>query len=305
LRARVIEEVETGASRREAAERYGISPSVVVIWVQRFEETGSVAAKPSGGSTSPLEQHAEFLLGLIANQPELTLDEIVAAMRKRRIAGSRSAVWRFFARRNISCKKKTLYAAEQKRADVAHARRRWMREQGMFDPARLVFIDETCTNTALVRLRGRAPRGERLVGYAPHGHWKTITFVGGLRQRGMTAPFVLEGAINGPMFLAYVKQCLVPTLKRGEIVLMDHLPAHKVAGIAEAIEAAGATLIYLPKYSPDLNPIELAFSKLKAHLRKAAEHTILRLLRRIGRVVSDFSPQECRNFFRHAGYART
>src|SRR5262245_3454573 len=105
-------------------------------------------------------------------------------MRKRRIAGSRSAVWRFFARRNISCKK-TLYAAEQKRADVARARRRWMREQGMFDPARLVFIDETCTNTALVRLRGRAPRGERLVGYAPHGHWKTITFVGGLRQRGM------------------------------------------------------------------------------------------------------------------------
>lgn len=100
----------------------------------------------------------------------------------------------------------------------------------MFDPARLVFIDETCSNTAMVRLRGRAPRGQRLVGYAPHGHWKTITFVGGLRQRGMTAPFVLEGAINGPMFLAYVKQCLVPTLKRGEIVLMDHLPAHKVAG---------------------------------------------------------------------------
>jgi transposase len=115
-----------------------------------------------------------------------------------------------------------------------------MREQGMFDPARLVFIDETCTNTALVRLRGRAPRGERLVGYAPHGHWKTITFVGGLRQRGMTAPFVLEGAMNGPMFLAYVKQCLVPTLKRGEIVLMDHLPVHKVAGIAEAIEAVAS-----------------------------------------------------------------
>ena len=175
----------------------------------------------------------------------------------------------------------------------------------MFDPARLVFIDETCTNTALVRLRGRAPRGERLVGYAPHGHWKTITFVGGLRQRGMTAPFVLEGAINGPMFLAYLKQCLVPTLKRGEIVLMDHLPAHKVAGVVEAIEAVGATLIYLPKYSPDLNPIELAFSKLKAHLRKAAERTILRLLRRIGRVVTDFSQQECRNFFRHAGYVQT
>ena len=107
--------------------------------------------------------------------------------------------------------------------------------------------------------------------------------------------------MNGPMFLAYVKQCLVPILKRGE----DHLPVHKVAGVAEAIEAAGATLIYLPKYSPDLNPIELAFSKLKAHLRKAAEHTILRLLCRIGRIVTDFSSQKCRNFFRHAGYART
>ena len=180
-----------------------------------------------------------------------------------------------------------------------------MREQGMFNPARLVFIDETCTNTSMVRLRGRAQRGERLFDYAPPGAWKTITFVGGLRQRGMTAPFVIEGAMNGRMFLAYVKQCLVPTLKRGDIVLMDNLPVHKVAGVAEAIEVAGATLIYLPKYSPDLNPIEMAFSKLKAHLRKAAEHTVPRLLRRIGRVVTDFSAQECKNFFRHAGYVRT
>jgi transposase len=180
-----------------------------------------------------------------------------------------------------------------------------MRKQGMFDPARLVFVDETSTNTAMVRLRGRARRGERLIDYAPHGAWKTITFVGGLRQRGMTAPFVIDGAMNGETFLAYVRQCLAPTLKCGEIVLMDHLPVHKVAGVAEAITAAGATLIYLPKYSPDLNPIELAFSKLKAHLRKAAEHTIPRLLRRIGRVVTAFTPRECRNFFRHAGYIRT
>ena len=194
---------------------------------------------------------------------------------------------------------------EQKRADVALARRRWMREQGLFDPARLVFIDETCTNTAMVRLYGRASRGERLVDYAPHGAWKMITFVGGLRQRAMTAPFVIEGAMNGPMFLAYIKQCLVPTLKRGDIVLMDNLPVHKVAGVAEAIEAVGATLIYLPKYSPDLNPIELAFSKLKAHLRKAAEHTVPRLFRQIGRVVNKFSSRECKNFFRHAGYVRT
>ena len=175
----------------------------------------------------------------------------------------------------------------------------------MFDPARLVFIDETWTNTGMVRLRGRCPRGERLIGYAPHGHWKTLTFVAGLRHRAMVAPFVLEGAMNGPMFLVYVKQGLVPTLKRGDVVIIDNLPAHKVAGVGETIEAAGAKLLYLPSYSPDLNPIEPAFSKIKAHLRKAAERTIPRLLRRIGRVVRSFSPQECRNFFRHAGYVRT
>jgi transposase len=122
---------------------------------------------------------------------------------------------------------------------------------------------------------------------------KHFIFVGGLRQRAMTAPFVLEGAMNGPLFLVYVKQCLIPTLKRGETALLDNLPLHKVAGVAEAIEGADAKLIYLPKYSPDLNLIELAFSKIKAHLRKATEHTIPRLWRRIGRVVTNFSAQEC------------
>ena len=164
---------------------------------------------------------------------------------------------------------------------------------------------KTSATTSMVRLRGRCLRGERLIGYARHGQWKTITFVAGLRYRAMVAPFVFEGAINGPMFLAYVKQCLVPTLKRSDIVIMDNLPVHKVAGVAEAIEAAGAMLLYLPPYSPDLNPIEPAFSKVKAHVRKAAEHTIPRLLRRIGRIVTGFSAQECRNFFRHAGYVRT
>jgi transposase len=175
----------------------------------------------------------------------------------------------------------------------------------MFDPARLVFIDETCTNTAMVRLRGRCPRAERLIGYAPHGHWKMITFVAGLRNRAMVAPFVLEGAMNATMFLAYLKQCLVPALKPGDIVVMDNLPVHKVAGVEKTIEAAGAMLLYLPPYSPDLNPIELAFSKLKAHLRKAAERTIPSLLRRIGHLVAGFGPQECSNLFRHVGYVRT
>ena len=206
----------------------------------------------------------------------------------------------FFA--TISASKKSLYAAEQHRADVARARRRWIREQGLLDPARLVFIDETATSTNMVRLRGRRARGMRLVGYAPHGHWKTITFVAGLRHDRMVAPFVLDGPMNGPTFVEYVKQCLVPTLRRRDIVIMDNLPSHKVPGVREAIESVGATLSYLPPYSPDFNPIEPSFSKVKAHLRKAAERTIDGLCHRIGEIACSFSPQECANFFAHAGY---
>jgi len=148
----------------------------------------------------------------------------------------------------------------------------------MLDPARLVFIDETAVSTNLVRLRGRAPRGVRLVGRVPLGQWKTITFVAALRHNKMTAPMVIEGALTGEMFLAYVEQCLVPTLRRDDIVVMDNCRIHLVAGVREAIEKARATVRYLPKYSPDLNPIELSYSKFKALLRKVAARTVPRLL---------------------------
>ena len=186
---------------------------------------------------------------------------------------------------------------------MAQARRRWKKEQGMFDPARLVFIDETSANTKMARLHGRCARGERLVGRVPHGHWKTITFVGALRRNGMTAPFVVDGAMTGETFLAYIEQCLAPTLRRKDLVIMDNLSAHKVPGVREAIEARGATLRYLPKYSPDLNPIEMAFSKLKAFLRKVAERTIRNLCRRIGSFAQSLSAREAANYLRHAGYA--
>ena len=190
------------------------------------------------------------------------------------IAGSRSAVWRFFDRHKISVKKKSMRAAEQERADVARARRRWMREQGLFDPARLVFVDETATSTNMARLRGRCARGLRLIGHVPQGHWQTITFVAGLRHDAMVAPLVINGPMTGASFLAYLEQCLVPTLKRDDIVIIDNLTAHRVAGVREVIEAAGATLRYLPQYSPDFDPIEMAFAKLKALLRKAAARSV-------------------------------
>jgi transposase len=165
-----------------------------------------------------------------------------------------------------------------------------------------VFIDETGLSTKMARLRGRAPRGERCRAGVPQGHWKTTTFTGALRLTGMTAPFVYDGAMNGTVFLAYVEQVLVPTLKPGDIVVMDNLPAHKAAGVRGAIEKAGATLRFLPPYSPDFNPIENAFSKLKALLRAKAERTIKALWYTVGSLVGLFSPTECANYFKAAGY---
>lgn len=149
---------------------------------------------------------------------------------------------------------------------------------------------------------GRAPRGERLVGSVPHGHWKTLTFVAALRIDGLTAPIVIDGAMDGPSFIAYVEQVLAPALRKGDIVFMDNLSTHKIDGVREAIEAAGAKLRYLPAYSPDLNPIEMAFSKLKTALRKGAARTVKALMKLIGRLIKTFAPDECANYFRHAGY---
>jgi transposase len=173
----------------------------------------------------------------------------------------------------------------------------------MLDPARLVFLDETAVSTNMVRLRGRAPRGIRLIGRVPLGEWKTITFVAALRHNKMVAPMVIAGAMSGEIFLAYVEQCLVPTLRRNDIVVMDNFRAHKVPGIREAIEKAHATVRYLPKYSPDLNPVELPYSKFKALLRKVAARTVRGLYRTIRSFVPQLGAQECANYFRHAGYA--
>jgi len=172
----------------------------------------------------------------------------------------------------------------------------------MLDPARLVFVDETAVSTNLVRLRGRAPCGVRLIGRVPLGEWKTITFVAALRHNKMVAPTVIEGAMTGEIFLAYVQQFLAPTLRRNDIVMMDNYAAHKVVGVREAIEKVGATVRYLPKYSPDLNPIELTYSKFKEFLRKVAARTVRGLYRAIRSFVPQLSPQECTNYFEHAGY---
>jgi len=181
----------------------------------------------------------------------------------------------------------------------------WLSAQADLEPERLVFIDETGASTKMARLYGRARRGERCRAAIPHGHWKTTTFTGGLRLSGMTAPMVLDGPMNSDAFHAYVEQVLAPTLLPGDIVVMDNLAPHKGRAVRDTIAAKGAELRYLPPYSPDFNPIENAFSKLKAALRKAAARTIPELETAIRQALPTFKPDECANYFAAAGYGTT
>lgn len=182
------------------------------------------------------------------------------------------------------------------------ARAEWKKNQLALDVTKLVFLDETGASTAMTRARGRAPKGERCIASVPGGHWKTTTFIAGLRVNEVTAPMVLDGAMDGQAFLVYIREFLGPTLQPGDIVIADNLGSHKVAGVKETIEAVGASLCYLPPYSPDLNPIEKLFSKLKALLKKAAHRTVDALWTEIGKLLDAFSPQECANYFTAAGY---
>jgi transposase len=198
--------------------------------------------------------------------------------------------------------KKVLRASEQDRGDVAQRRAEWRVQQAGLDPDRLVFLDETWAKTNMTRPRGRSRRGTRLIAAVPYGHWKTTTFVAALRTMGLTAPLVIDGPINGDLFLAYVQQQLAPTLSPGDIVVLDNLSSHKRAGVRETIEGVGATLLYLPPYSPDLNPIEQAFAKFKWLLKSAAERTVAALWNTCGQLLDEFTATECRNYIRHCGY---
>ena len=221
------------------------------------------------------------------------------------ITASLGLMHKTLARLGLTLEKKWGHAEDQDRPDVAEQRADWRAKQSGMSPARLVFVDETGAATNMARRYGRSPRGKRLDGPIPHGHWKSTTFVGGLTTRGFVAPYVLDGAMNGTIFLAWIEQMLAPALVPGDIIVMDNLPAHKVAGVRAAIQARAAELRYLPPYSPDLNPIEQAFAKLKALLRKAAERTVDGLWNAIGKLFDRFAPTECANYLVNAGYLRS
>jgi transposase len=302
LRDRVL--AAEGETVRQIAARLLVSPSYVVKVRARLRQTGEREARA---------QHNHLPLRLAPMLSALRTH----ARRTRRSANCGPGLLPSTACRSVTrhvegpcparadAQKKRLRAAEQDRPDVAQARRAWIQALPRLDPDRLVFLDETWATTNMTRPHGRAPRGARLVAAVPHGHWHTTTNVRGLRSTAPVAPLVLDGAINGGAFGADIEQMLAPTLAPGDIVIMDNLGSHKVGGVREAIEARGAELLYLPPYSPDLNPIELAFSKLKRALRSAAARTLDGLWNTIASLLDRFTPAECAAYFRHCGYAQS
>ena len=303
LRERVVAAVRSGLSRAAAAERFGVSHSSAICWTRREREIGSAAALPMGGKRPfTLADDLSWMQSRMAATPDISLRELLAELHARGVEVSYFGVWHIVRRSGLSFKK-SLHASEQDRADVARRRTLWRRYQGRVDARRLIFVDETWAKTNMTPIRGWFARGKRLVAKVPHGHWTTLTFIAGLRCDGLCAPFVLDGPINAASFLAWVEQCLVPTLRPGDVVVLDNLGSHKSAAVRRAIRAAGAVLIFLPPYSPDLNPIEQVFAKLKTLLRKANARTVDNTWKAIGRVLDEFSPTECVSYLRNSSYA--
>ncbi len=306
LRHRLVAAVDGGMSRRSAAKVFGVAASTAIKWVDQWRQRGDVRPRPQGGDrrSHRLEAYAEEVLALVTETPDITLAEIAACLEE--VHGLRvapSTVWRLLDRHGMTFKK-TAHASEQQRPDVLARRQAWAEAQPGLMPERLVFIDETGTSTKMARRYGRAPRGQRCQAAIPHGHWKTTTLVAALTLDGILAPMTIDGAMTGAAFLAYVEQILVPTLKPGDIVIMDNLPAHKPASVRKAIEDAGAELRFLPPYSPDFNPIEMAFAKLKALLKKTAARTVDDLYDAIATAIDTVTQSECQNYFTAAGYDR-
>ncbi|WEK00203.1 MAG: IS630 family transposase [Candidatus Sphingomonas phytovorans] len=307
LRLRVIEAVAAGSSRRAAAARFSVSASSAIRWSDRAAKEGSPKPRKQGrpAGKGPLVEHLEYLIEVVEAEPDITMPELTARLHvDRGVTAAPASLSKLLCRAGFTYKKQ-LMASECARADVAERRRVWVNHRQPYmrrDPGRLVFIDETSVNTKMTRLRGRAARGKRLKARAPFGRWGTQTFIAGLRHDALTAPWVIPGAMDRDAFNTYIETQLAPTLAPGDIVILDNLSVHKSAHAEAAVRARGAWMLFLPQYSPDLNPIEMAFAKLKAHLRKAAARTFDALIKTIGDICRLFDPDECSHYFFKAGY---
>ena len=302
LRKRVVAAIEGGMSRNQAAKQFGVAISTAINWMKRVDETGSVAPGQMGGHKPKAisGEHAVWLSQRIRID-DFTLRGLVTELAGRGLKVDYHSVWDFVHAEKLSFKK-SVVAGERDRPDVARRRVQWTKYQGRVEPERLVFIDETWTRTDMAPLRGWAPRGQRLPAKVPHGRWKTMTFLAALRHDRIDAPWFIEGPIDGESFRTYVEKVLLATLRPGDIVVMDNLGSHKGKIVRQLIRSAGAKLFFLPKYSPDLNPIEQVFAKLKHLLRKAAARTVDAVCAAIGEVLTAFTPEECANYLKNSGY---
>jgi transposase len=301
IRKRILELYERDRSTREIAQFSGFCIAAVRRVRQQFRERRTLEPRTylSGRKTLLTGERKQRLHQLLSEQPDATLAELGAGL-DRPFRTSTIDLWL----RRLGWKfKKTLAAAEQERPDVAEKRGRWHEELAAEPAARLLFVDESGANTKMTRLLGRALGGQRLLARIPHGHYHTRTLISGIRLEGPCAPWLFEGPMNGEMFLAWVQQGLAPRLQAGDLVIMDNLATHKIRGVREALEAAGARLRYLPPYSPDFNPIEPMWSKIKQILCGHAPRTDEQLLRAAQKAFQSISAADCKGFFFSARYA--
>jgi transposase len=302
LRQRIAAAIDHGeGSFREIARRFRVSLSFIARLLQRRRQAGTLEPRPHGGGHPPALDHdgQERLRELVRQHPDATLDEL---RQRLGVACSRSALARALERLKLTRKKKSLHA-EQRDSPENRAKRQAFRSAiAALDPHRLVFVDETGTNTAMTRAYGRAPRGERVVGTVP-GQWTTVTLVSALRLSGVVAPLAFEGATDTPTFQAYVEQALAPQLQPGDVVIWDNLKPHQDAEVSRLIEQAGAELVPLPPYSSDLTPIEELWSKAKAVLRSAAARSTEALYDAMGTALRAARPEDIRGWFRLCGWS--
>jgi transposase len=305
LRSRVVGFVKEGHSHREAARHFRVSPRFVNNLVILKRETGSLSPRRQGHLRGgKLSTHGDWVRKRLAENGELTVDELCVELAGRGVIVHRSTVGRLLHRLGLS-HKKSLAASEHQRPEIARARELWIKRRRPFFNkalARLIFIDETSTNTKLTKRAGWSLRGQRYRSHAPFGAWKTQTFIAGLRSDAMVAPWIVNAAMNSRIFETWIETQLAPTVSPGDVVILDNVGFHKSERAEELIKAKGAWLLFLPPYSPDLNPIEMAFSKLKALLRKRAARSFDAIVQALGDIYGLFSITECRNYFKAAGY---
>lgn len=305
MRKRAIGAFKRGETVREIVERLEISPNAVYSLIRLYKETGDIKPRENkNGRKSKLnDKDLRDIKSTILDQPDITLDEL---KEKLDLPICISALCRIINNKlRLSLKKKSIHAQEQNREDILEERYDWMDKQEFMDESKLVFIDEMSVNTGMTRLYGRGEKGERVVDYVPDERYKSETIISSVRLDGKIEPLMIEGSLNGDIFKTYLEECLIPTLRNGDIVIMDNLSSHKVDEVKEIIENASKniTLKYLPRYSPELNPIEEMWSKVKSYLRKVKARTTDTLFDALGKAFDLVSLKDISGWFKHSGYS--